>query len=167
MTICARCGPLFATPRTFQRTIYRLGDMCQFDIWQPSREIAVGHGQTRKGYVVVAVLGYSRVGAGALVFSKEAEDLLWGITRGLRSFGGLPGTLVWGLRGRSPADPPGSTTLTERARAPRRLARLGLQITTRSVRQARPHDPPPSRRHPRRNPQSTTDASKASTAASA
>jgi hypothetical protein len=78
MTICARCGPLCATPRTFQRTIYRLGDMCQFDIWQPSREIAVGHGQTRKGYVVVAVLGYSRVGAGALVFSKEAEDLLWG-----------------------------------------------------------------------------------------
>jgi transposase len=78
--------PLFATPRTFQRTIYRPGEICQFDLWQPAREIPVGHGQTRKGYVVVACLGYSRVGAGALVFSKEVEDLLWGIARCLWSF---------------------------------------------------------------------------------
>jgi len=49
--------PLFLTPRTFQRTIYRPGEICQFDLWQPAREIPVGHGQTRKGYVVVALLG--------------------------------------------------------------------------------------------------------------
>jgi transposase len=91
--------PLFLAPRTFQRTIYRPGEICQFDLWQPSREIAVGHGQTRKGYVVVALLGYSRVGSGALVFSKEAEDLLWGIARCLWSFGGLPATLVWDREG--------------------------------------------------------------------
>jgi len=90
---------LFLAPRTFQRTIYRPGEICQFDLWQPSREIAVGHGQTRKGYVVVACLGYSRVGAGALVFSKEVEDLLWGIARCLWSFGALPGTLVWDRKG--------------------------------------------------------------------
>jgi hypothetical protein len=29
----------------------------------------------------MACLGYSRPGAGALVFSKEAPDLLWGIGR--------------------------------------------------------------------------------------
>jgi transposase len=91
--------PLFLTPRTFQRTIYRPGEICQFDLWQPAREIAVGHGQTRRGYVVVACLGYSRVGAGALVFSKEAEDLLWGIARCLWSFGALPSTLVWDREG--------------------------------------------------------------------
>jgi transposase len=91
--------PLFLAPRTFQRTIYRPGEICQFDLWQPSREIAVGHGQTRRGYVVVACLGYSRVGAGALVFSKEAEDLLWGIARCLWSFGALPSTLVWDREG--------------------------------------------------------------------
>jgi transposase len=91
--------PLFAAPRTFQRTIYRPGEICQFDLWQPSREIPVGHGQTRKGYVVVALLGYSRVGSGALVFSKEADDLLWGIARCLWSFGGLPATLVWDREG--------------------------------------------------------------------
>ena len=39
-----------------------------------------------------------------------------------------------------------------RAGAPRRLARLGLQIEARAVRQARPHHPPAPRRHPRRDP---------------
>ena len=53
-------------PRTFQRTVYRPGEICQFDLWEPRAEIPVGHGQTRKGYVVVACLGYSRAGAGAL-----------------------------------------------------------------------------------------------------
>jgi transposase len=91
--------PLFAPKRTFQRTVYRPGEICQFDLWQPEREVPVGHGQARKGYVVVACLGYSRVGAGALVFSKEAPDLLWGIARCLWSLGGLPGTLVWDREG--------------------------------------------------------------------
>ena len=40
--------PLFATPRTFQRTVYRPGEICQFDLWQPRAEVPVGHGQTRR-----------------------------------------------------------------------------------------------------------------------
>src|SRR5688500_558483 len=53
--------PLFAPPaRTFQRSVYRPGDVCQFDLWQPRAPIPVGHGQTRPGWVVVACLGYSR-----------------------------------------------------------------------------------------------------------
>lgn len=92
--------PLFAPPpRAFQRTLYRAGEICQFDLWQPSRPIPVGHGQERIGYVVVACLGYSRVGAGALIFSKRAEDILTGITRCLWRLGGLPGTLVWDREG--------------------------------------------------------------------
>jgi transposase len=88
--------PLFApAPRTFQRTVYRPGEVCQFDLWEVSDEVPVGHGQARRGYVVVACLGYSRAGAGALVFSKEAPDLLWGIGRCLWSLGALPQTLVW------------------------------------------------------------------------
>lgn len=87
--------PLFARPRTYQRTIYRPGEICQFDLWEPREEIPVGHGQTRKGYVVVACLGYSRAGAGALVFSKQTPDLLAGIWRCLWSLGALPQTLVW------------------------------------------------------------------------
>ena len=87
--------PLFQTPRTYQRTIYRPGEICQFDLWEPKAEIPVGHGQTRQGWVVVACLGYSRAGAGALIFSKQTSDLLAGIRRCLWSLGALPQTLVW------------------------------------------------------------------------
>jgi hypothetical protein len=48
---------------------------------------------------VIACLGYSRAGAGALVFSREAPDILWGIGRCLWSLGGLPRTLVWDREG--------------------------------------------------------------------
>ena len=91
--------PIYNPPRTFQRTTYTPGEICQFDIWRPGKEIPVGHGQTRKGYVVVCCLGYSRVGAGALVFSKEAADLNWGMARCLKKLGALPKTLVWDREG--------------------------------------------------------------------
>jgi transposase len=88
--------PLFAPPpRTFQRTVYRSGEIVQFDVWQPREEVPVGHGQTRRGWVVVACLGYSRAGAGVLVFSPQTEDLLAGIAGCLERLGGLPRTLVW------------------------------------------------------------------------
>jgi transposase len=88
--------PLFARPaRTFQRTVYRPGEVCQFDLWQPRWEIPVGRGQTRRGWIVIACLGYSRAGAGALVFTKETADLLADVARCLVSLGGLPRTLVW------------------------------------------------------------------------
>jgi transposase len=86
--------PFFADQRTFQRTVYRPGDVLQFDLWQPKREIPVGYSQTRKGYVVVGVLGYSRFGAGALVFSKEAPDVLWGMRRCVWRTGAVPRRLV-------------------------------------------------------------------------
>jgi transposase len=88
--------PLFCPPpRTFQRTVYRPGEVCQFDLWEPSEPVPVGHGEQRRGWVVVACLGYSRAGAGSLIFSKETPDLLWGIARCLGSLGALPQTLVW------------------------------------------------------------------------
>ena len=87
--------PIIAPPRTFQRTVYRPGQVCQFDLWEPSNKVPVGAVEHRRGWVVVACLGYSRAGAGALIFSKETPDLLWGIARCLWQLGGLPGTLVW------------------------------------------------------------------------
>ena len=87
--------PLFAVPRTYQRTVYRPGEICQFDVWEPRGEVPVGHGQTRRAWVVVACLGYSRAGAGAVIFSKQTPDLLFGIRRCLWSLGALPQTLVW------------------------------------------------------------------------
>jgi transposase len=87
--------PLFDPPRTFQRTVYRPGEICQFDLWEPAHEVPVGHGQTRRGWVVMACLGYSRAGAGTLVFSTQIPELLFGIRRCLWRLAGLPQTLVW------------------------------------------------------------------------
>jgi transposase len=88
--------PLFVpAPRTFGRAVWRPGEVCQFDVWQPRREVPVGHGQTRRGYVVIACLGYSRAGAGVLVFSTRVEDLLAGVAGCLERLGGLPQILLW------------------------------------------------------------------------
>ena len=91
--------PLFLRARTHQRTVYRPGEICQWDLWEPSWWVPVGHGQVRRAWVVVCCLGYSRAGAGALIFSKEAPDVLWGMTRCLWSIGALPELLVWDREG--------------------------------------------------------------------
>jgi len=91
--------PLFLPRRSFQRTVYRPGEICQWDLWEPSAHVPVGHGQHRRAWVVVACLGYSRAGAGALIFSKEAPDVLWGMARCLFSLGALAKVMVWDREG--------------------------------------------------------------------
>jgi transposase len=91
--------PLFLRLRTHQRTVYRPGEICQWDLWETSEPVPVGHGQVRRGWVVVACMGYSRAGAGALVFSKEAPDVLWGMARCVWSLGALPELMVWDREG--------------------------------------------------------------------
>jgi hypothetical protein len=55
-TIGVRSGRCFCRGRIrFQRTSYRPGALCQFDLWEPSREIPVGAGQTRRGTVAEAL----------------------------------------------------------------------------------------------------------------
>jgi transposase len=87
--------PVICPKRTYQRTAYRPGELLQFDLFEPKAEIPVGHGQTRRGYLVTCELGFSRVAAGALVFAKRFDDLAWGMNRCLAKLGGLPETLVW------------------------------------------------------------------------
>jgi transposase len=91
--------PMFVKLRTHQRTVYRPGEVCQWDLWETSGPVPVGHGQFRRAWVVVCCLGYSRAGAGALVFSKEAPDVLWGMTRCVWSIGALPELMVWDREG--------------------------------------------------------------------
>jgi transposase len=91
--------PLFAPKRTYQRTVYRPGELLQFDLFEPRSVIPVGYGQSRRGWVVTAELGYSRAVAGVLVFSKEAPDLLFGMSRCLQRLGALPEKLVWDREG--------------------------------------------------------------------
>ncbi len=87
--------PRFQRPRTFQRTIYRPGELVQCDLWEPAGQIPVGHGQTRRGWVVTCEVCWSRVIAGTLIFSKEAPDILFGLARNLSRLGALPEKLVW------------------------------------------------------------------------
>jgi transposase len=91
--------PRFLVPRTFQRTIYRPGELVQCDLWEPRALVPVGRGQLRRGWVVTAQLCWSRVVAGALIFSKEAPDILWGLGRCLERIGALPEKLVWDREG--------------------------------------------------------------------
>lgn len=87
--------PRFLAPRTFQRTIYRPGELVQCDLWEPAEQIPVGHGQRRRGWVVTCEVCWSRVIAGTLIFSKQAPDILFGLARNLIRLGALPEKLVW------------------------------------------------------------------------
>jgi transposase len=91
--------PRFEVRRTFQRTIYRPGELVQCDLWEPRDPVPVGQGQTRRAWVVTAELCWSRVLAGALIFSKQAPDILWGLGRCLGRIGALPEKLVWDREG--------------------------------------------------------------------
>ena len=91
--------PRFQTPRSFQRTSYRPGELVQFDLTEPKREIPVGWGQLRRGYIVTAKLPYSRAFAGALIFSKSWAEIAWGMRHCLRRLGALPNKLVWDREG--------------------------------------------------------------------
>jgi transposase len=87
--------PRFVVPRTFQRTIYRPGELVQCDLWEPREHVPVGHGQSRRGWVVTCEVCWSRAVAGTLIFSKQAPDILWGLARNLTRLGALPEKLVW------------------------------------------------------------------------
>lgn len=92
--------PRFAPPpRSFQRTVYEPGGVCQFDLWHVTRPVPVGYEQARQGYVVIAALGYSRAAAGVLVFSRSGVDVLYGIVGCLQRLGGVPRRLVWDREG--------------------------------------------------------------------
>jgi transposase len=87
--------PVLCPRRTYQRTSYPVAKICQFDLWEPRAEIPVDRGQTRRGWVVTAELGFSRAAAGTLVFSRQAPEILFGMGECLRKLGGLPKVLVW------------------------------------------------------------------------
>ena len=93
---CARCSPRRGRSSA---THYEPAELVQFDLWEPSAPIPVGHGQTRRGFVVSSCSGYSRAGAGALIFSKQAPDVLWGVGRCLVVLGALPRKVVWDREG--------------------------------------------------------------------
>jgi hypothetical protein len=91
--------PRYLVRRTYQRTLYRPGELLQFDLFEPREPIPVGHGQLRRGFVVTAELCWSRALAAALVFSKRFADPAFGMSRCLARLGALPERLVWDREG--------------------------------------------------------------------
>lgn len=87
--------PPFAPKRTHQRTGLPTRGICQFDLWEPRAEIPVGHGQTRKGWVVTnAPVLLVRRRRGADLLQAGARHPL-GHGRCLAMLGALPETAVW------------------------------------------------------------------------
>ena len=120
-------------------------------------------GQTRRGYVVVGCLPYSRAGAGTLVFSKEAPDLLYGIGRCLAQAGRAAGDAGLGPRGRAarrrrPSDRPVRCLLrpARRRLAVPRAARPAVEGRRRAAAGVRGDE---LRAGPQRSPTSSTSRS--------
>ena len=90
MTICARCARCFWRRGRFSgRSIGRgrsASSICGSRRWR-SRSVTARPGAAMSSLRAWAIRAF---GAGALVFSKEAPDLLWGIARCLWSLGALP-----------------------------------------------------------------------------
>ena len=92
--------PRFLRPRTFQRTVYRPGELCQFDLWEP-REPVAGRpwpGPSRLGGHRRAVL-VAGVGRRAGVLEGVAGHRLGHDAAASAGFGALPEKLVWDREG--------------------------------------------------------------------
>ncbi len=110
-------------PRTHQRTVYRPGELCQFDLCEPQREIPVGHGQTRarlRRHRRAALLARLRRRAGLLQGASPTSP--GAMSRCLSALGALPEKLVWDREGAiAPARSP-DRRLRRLLRAARRSA---------------------------------------------
>ncbi|MBK5233101.1 MAG: IS21 family transposase [Thermoleophilia bacterium] len=91
----AEIRPRFAPPpRTFQHTVYRRGELIQFDLMELREKVPVGWGQSRRGYLLTGELPYSKMLCAALIFSKRFEDIAWGMNECLGQLGALPEKVV-------------------------------------------------------------------------
>ena len=95
----AELRPLFVAPDPSQRTLYRPGELAQFDLWQPETPIPLGHGQADKLWVVVGSAAYSRFLGGWMVPSRAAHDVLGGHLQVLHQFGAVPRRVLWDQEG--------------------------------------------------------------------
>ena len=114
----AELRPVYLPPDPASRTVYRAGELAQFDFWFPDITLPVGCGQTRTATrlpVLTMVSGYSRFRAAVLVPSRGEQDLFAGWWANLLTLGAVPRTLVWdgeGAVGRWRARAPELTAAT-------------------------------------------------------
>src|SRR6188472_397305 len=95
MTTCARCARCSSgRARISARSIAPVRSVSRI-CGSPRRRCPSGMARRAGGGWWSPCLGYSRAGAGELVFSKQAPDVLWGVARCLWSLGALPQLMVW------------------------------------------------------------------------
>jgi transposase len=87
--------PFYLPPDPASRTSYEPGHRMQCDLWFPPVDIPLGHGQVGRLPVLVTVAGYSRVGDGLMIPSRQSPDLIAGHWELFERIGAVPHELVW------------------------------------------------------------------------
>jgi len=82
--------PLFLPPDPAGRTVYRPGELAQWDLWFPAVDIPIGFGHTARPPVIVGVAGYSRWMVAHMIPGRKSHDLLLGHLACLVDLGRVP-----------------------------------------------------------------------------
>ncbi|AXV04967.1 Mobile element protein [Euzebya pacifica] len=83
--------PAYLLPEGYGRTVYREGELAQWDLWFPEDlKVPVGFGQTAVLPVIVGVPCYSRWITARMIPSKDKHDVLGGHLWCLRDLGRVP-----------------------------------------------------------------------------
>lgn len=82
--------PAYLPPDPAGRTMYRPGELAQWDLWFPAVDIPIGPERTARFPVIVGVAGYSRTILARMIPSRESHDLLSGHLACLVDLGRVP-----------------------------------------------------------------------------
>lgn len=82
--------PDYLIPTGYGRTVYRPGELAQWDLWVPAYDIPVGFAQTARLPVIVGVSGYSRWIVARMIASTQTHDVLGGHRWCLEELGRVP-----------------------------------------------------------------------------
>jgi transposase len=86
----AELRPLYVPLEAFGRTVYKPGELAQWDLWEPEADIPVGHGQVARLEVLVAVTCFSRFTLARMIGTKTCEDVLGGHLELVVELGAVP-----------------------------------------------------------------------------
>ena len=90
----AELRPAFVAARSYQRTTYLPGELCQLDWWETGIEVPVGKGATRQAFGLVTSLPQSAAHACVFTLSKTTADFCPAFVGCLIRLGGVPGGAV-------------------------------------------------------------------------
>ena len=90
----AELRPAFVAARSYQRTTYLPGELCQTDWWETGIEVPVGKGATRPAFGLVTSLPHSAAHACVFTFSKTTAAFCPAFIGCLQRLGGVPTAAV-------------------------------------------------------------------------